>query len=195
MLETAKLSCNCGKVTGTLEIHKKDRFHVKCLCCDCQSFAAHLGNEEALLDSSGGTELFQTYPAYVTINEGEEYISCLRLSSKGLLRHYTSCCHTPAGNMLEGPKIPFIGIPVAFMSFESDEHKNRILGPITLKAFGKYAKGEKPDDAYERFPLSFLPKIIAFMIKGWMWKKYQPSPYFRNGEPISPPEVLKKENK
>lgn len=189
MSETVKLSCACGEVEGTLEVHQNDSFHVECLCCDCQNFAKQINNE-GFLKSYGGTEIFQTYPSYVTITKGEDKISSIRLSPKGLLRHYTSCCNTPIGNMMNGSKIPFIGIPVAFMRFESDEQKDKILGPTTGKAFGKYARGPKPDDVHDRFPLSFLPKILFFMFKGLALKKYTPSPYFKNGKPIAEPKIV-----
>lgn len=189
--DTVKLACNCGEVAGALTIVKGDSFHVKCLCCDCQNFAAQLGQEDKILDKHGGTALFQTYPAYMTITKGAENVVCLRLTPKGLLRHYTSCCHTPIGNMMAGPKTPFIGIPVAFMRFETDEEKDNRLGPVLMKAFAKYAKNGKPDGAHDRFPLSFLPKILGFMAKGFLQQKYAPSPYFKDGKPVTEPKILK----
>jgi hypothetical protein len=177
MTDTIKLACHCGKVAGELKHVHTDSFHVKCLCCDCQEFASQIGQHESILDAHGGTELFQTYPAYVTITQGADYISQLRLTPKGLLRYYTSCCNTPIGNMMSAQKVPFIGIPVAFMQFGSDQEKDKILGPIIMQAFAKYAKNAKPEGAYDRFPLSFLPKLLGFMAKGFLQKKYLPSPY------------------
>lgn len=172
-----------------------DSFHVECLCCDCQNFASYLNNTEKVLDSSGSTELFQTYPAYVKIDKGEDYIESLQLSSKGLLRHFTSCCKTPIGNMMNNGKMPFIGIPVTFMDFKSSEEKNKVLGPIIMKAFGKYAIGEKPADAHDRFPLTFLPKIIFFTLKGLFKKLYKPSPFFKEGAFISTPKIVSLEER
>ncbi|MEJ2681764.1 MAG: DUF6151 family protein [Gammaproteobacteria bacterium] len=188
MSNRVKLSCSCGTVEGTLDIHTSDSFHVECACCDCQKFASHI-QAKGVLNSYGGTELFQTYPSYFSITKGEEHILCIQLSSKGLLRHYTKCCSTPIGNIMNSSKVPFVGIPVSFMRFESEEHKNKMLGPIIMKAFGKYAKGEKPDDVHERFPLSFMPKILFFMLKGMLLKKHSPSPFFKDGKMISAPET------
>ena len=181
MTNTVKLGCKCGQVEGTLEVHKKDSFHVECMCCDCQVFVDHLKNQH-VLESYGGTELFQTYPSYVTITKGIENIACMRLTPNGLLRHHTTCCNTPVGNMMAGPKMPFIGIPTAFMKFASDEDKNEILGPVTMRAFGKYANGEPPYDAYDSFPKSYLPRILYFILKGKFLKRYEPSPFFKDGK-------------
>jgi len=62
MSNVINLSCTCGAVKGKLNVVNSSFFHVHCLCCDCQSFASHLNNEEKVLDEHGGTELFQTYP-------------------------------------------------------------------------------------------------------------------------------------
>ncbi|NVJ93167.1 MAG: hypothetical protein HWE34_16000 [Methylocystaceae bacterium] len=190
MTQTVKLACTCGKVAGEVKIIKQENFHVKCLCCDCQNFATHLGHDDKTLDQHGGTELFQTYPAHVTITQGEEYIACLSFSPTGLLRFHTSCCNTPIGNMLRNPKMPFVGIPVAFMQFTTPSEKDTTLGPILMQAFAKYAKNGKPEGSHDRFPLSFMPKILFFMGKGFFQKKFMPSPYFKDGKPVSPPQVL-----
>jgi hypothetical protein len=189
MSNQVKLSCSCGAVEGTLEIHKNHSFHVECACCDCQNFALQIG-AEGVLNSYGGTELFQTYPPYFSITKGAENIACVRLYPKGALRHYTKCCSTPIGNTLNNSKVPFVGIPVAFMNFESEEQKEKMIGPLTMKFFGKYAKGEKPNDINERFPLTFMPKMLFFMLKGALLKKASPSPFFKDGKSICTPETV-----
>lgn len=188
MSDEIRLSCSCGTVEATLKVHTKDSFHVECVCCDCQKFATHI-KADNVLNSYGGTEIFQTYPSYLTFTKGEEHISCVQLSAKGLLRHYASCCSTPIGNVMNNSKIPFVGIPVSFMKFDSEEQKNTILGPIVLKAFGQYATETKPKDVHQKFPFSFLPKIIFFMLKGMLLRKNIPSPYFKDGKAITVPEI------
>lgn len=190
MSNTVNLSCTCGKVKGTLQVVKGDFFHVQCLCCDCQAFAAQLNKEEAVLDEHGGIELFQTYPAYMNIVEGQENIGCIQLREKGLHRWYTTCCNLPLANTMSSSNVPFVGVPVKLMQFGSEQEKLEVLGPVTLKAFGKYAKGDMPKDAHKKFPLSFIPKIMGFMLKGLLTKKNTPSPFFKNGETVIKPEVL-----
>lgn len=184
------LSCQCGAVKGKLNVVKGAFFHVKCYCCDCQQFARYLNTNTMVLDENGGTEIFQTYPAYIEITQGQENIACLQLKEKGLYRWYTTCCNTPFSNTLGSPKIPFVGIPVILMQFRDESEKLNILGPLSLKAFGKYAIGEMPKDAHLTFPLSFMPKMLRFMLKGFVSKKNNPSPFFKDGKPIVRAKVL-----
>ncbi|MCV2403600.1 DUF6151 family protein [Marinomonas sp. C2222] len=184
MPTTVSLACSCGEVKGSLKVEASHYFHVSCLCCDCQSFATNLGQAGTILDEHGGTELFQTYPQYLTITEGKEQITCMQLSEKGLFRWHTRCCNTPIGNTMTSANVPFVGIPVTFMKFASEEEKQEALGPVIMKAFGKYAIGDMPADTHPRFPLSFLPKIAHFMMRGFLTKKHSPSPFFLDGQPV-----------
>lgn len=188
MTNLVDLKCHCGQVKGTLNVVSGCFFHVECLCSDCQKFANHLGNADKILNEYGGTELFQTYPAYLNITVGNDKISCVQLKQKGLYRWHTACCNMPLGNTMNSAKIPFVGISVKLMQFANEEQKNSILGPVTLKAFGKDSIGEMPYDAHTKFPLSFMPKIIYFMGKGLINKKSTPSPFFNGNVPVS--EIL-----
>jgi len=186
MSNIVSLKCSCGAVKGTLEVVPKSFFHVHCLCRDCQRFAKHLSNSNNILDEHGGTELLQTYPKFMKITEGKENIGGIQLNKNGLYRWHTTCCNMPMANTMNSSKIPFVGIPVTFMEFTSEKDKQDILGPVIMKAFGKYAMGKMPKDAHERFPLSFMPKILGFMIKGLVKKNYVPSPFFNGKNPIIP---------
>ena len=66
----------------------------------------------------------------------------------------------------------------------------KVLGPVTLKAFGKYSIGEMPKDVHAKFPISFMPKILGFMLKGMFKKKHSPSPFFKGKDPIVNVDVL-----
>ena len=184
------LSCECGTVKGKLNVVNKSFFHVHCLCCDCQSFASYLSNEEKILDKHGGTELFQTYPAYMEITEGQENIGCVQLYKKGLYMWHTTCCNMPLANTMNSSKVPFVGVSVKLMQFDNEHEKFKVLGPVTMKAYGKYAKGEMPKDAHHKFPFSYMPKIISFMLKGMLTNKNSPSPFFRDSEPVTKAKIL-----
>jgi hypothetical protein len=184
------LSCMCGTVKGKLNVVKGSFFHIHCLCCDCQSFATHLNNKEKILDEHGGTELFQTYPAYMEITDGQENIGCVQLREKGLYRWHTKCCNMPLANTMRSSKLPFVGVSVKLMQFNSDQEKMEILGPVSMKAFGKYSIGKMPTDVHPKFPLSYMPKIIGFMLKGMLGKKNSPSPFFKDGAPVTKANVL-----
>jgi hypothetical protein len=190
MTNKVNLACTCGKVKGSLDIVPGAFFHVHCLCCDCQNFSKHLNRQDQLLDAHGGTELFQTYPNLMKITEGQDKIACIQHTKKGLYRWYTTCCNTPLANTMNKANVPFVGISVKLMQFANDAEKLKTLGPVTMKAFGKYAIGEMPKDAHAKFPLSYMPKIIGFMIKGMLGKKNKPSPFFKDGKPVAEAKVL-----
>ena len=190
MTQTVKLSCSCGEVQGLLKVVPGHFFRVQCLCCDCQQFANELGNADKILDKHGASELFQTYPAYMEITQGKENIACMQLHPKGLYRWHTRCCNMPLANTLSSAKVPFVGISVKLMQFADEQAKLDVIGPVVMKAFGKYAIGDMPADAYERFPLSYMPKILAFMVKGRFRKRYHPHPFFTDGTPIANAVVL-----
>lgn len=190
MTKTVDLKCLCGEVEGKLDIVPGSFFHVECLCCDCQTFAKHLGNADKILNEYGGTELFQTYPAFMQITKGKDQINCVQLYEKGIFRWHTACCNMPLGNTMKSAKAPFVGVSVKLMQFADQSEKDFSLGPISLKAFGKYSIGEMPKDAHPKFPVSYMPKILFFMIKGFFTKKYTPSSFFEGKAPVSDVNTL-----
>ncbi len=80
----AELECLCGAVKGNIKVVPGSFFYVHCLCCDCQKFATHLNNKENILDEHGGSELYQTYPDFMKITEGQDKI-------RGIL--HVAICH------------------------------------------------------------------------------------------------------
>ncbi len=190
MSKIVDLECFCGAVKGRVNIVPGAYFHVHCFCCDCQSFASYLNNKEKILDEHGGSELFQTYPSLMEITEGLDKIDCVQLRDKGLFRWHTKCCNMPLANTMSSSKSPFVGMSVKLMQFADEQEKMEVLGPVTMKAYGKYAIGEMPKDVHPKFPISYIPKIITFMLKGRLGKKNDPSPFFREGEPVVKARVL-----
>jgi hypothetical protein len=187
-----ELECLCGAVKGNIKVVPGSFFHVHCLCCDCQKFASHLNNKENILDEHGGSELFQTYPKFMKITEGLDKISSIQLKEKGIYRWHTTCCNMPLANTMSSAKIPFVGVSVKLMKFGNEQEKLEVLGPVTMKAFGRYSIGEMPKDAHSKFPISFMPKIIAFMLKGMFRKMNSPSPFFNGKETVANVKVLSK---
>jgi len=187
-----ELECLCGTVKGNIKVIPGSFFHVHCLCCDCQQFASHLKNRKNILDEHGGTELFQTYPEFMQITEGHDKIGGIQLKDKGIFRWHTTCCNMPLANTMSSAKVPFVGVSVKLMKFGSGQEKSEALGPVTMKAFGKYSIGEMPIDAHSKFPISFMPKIIGFMLKGMFSKRNIPSPFFNGKETVAKVEVLSK---
>ena len=187
MSSTVDLKCSCGTVQGTLTIAPKEFFHVECFCCDCQLYAYRLNNEDKILSEHGGSELFQTYPANVQITAGHSRIACMQLTENSLYRWHTTCCDMPLANTTTSSKMPFVGLFTSFMEFKNDQEKMKMLGPIAIKAYGKYIKGPIPKDVYSKYPVSYLFKMASFMLKGKLNKKHTPSPFFNGTKPIVEP--------
>jgi hypothetical protein len=47
-----------------------------------------------------------------------------------------------------------------------------------------------PEDAHARFPISYMPKILGFMVKGMFNKMNNPSPFFNGKEPVAKKDVI-----
>jgi hypothetical protein len=103
------IRCTCGTVRGQLEgtgAHSR----LICYCTDCRAFAVFLGRAAEILDKQGGTEIVQVAQPRLRILAGYDRLSAVRLSEKGLVRWYASCCNTPIGNTVAEPRISFIGL-------------------------------------------------------------------------------------
>ena len=109
MAKEVEVRCRCGEVVGVVANASPQKVNrVVCYCDDCQAFAHQLGRAD-LLNAQGGTDIIQVAPAALTFTKGQNRITGVRLTPKGLFRWYATCCNTPVGNTL-GPAIPFVGI-------------------------------------------------------------------------------------
>jgi hypothetical protein len=191
------LGCRCGSVSGVLAgVSPNNGNHVVCYCDDCQAFATFLGGAD-ILDDRSGTEIYQTTPSRVQISSGASNIRCMRLTEKGMLRWYAACCRTPIANTLSRPRIPFAGLVRPFFGDAPDgRSRDAVLGEVTLRAFGRYAKGGMPPGATDRPPLSFFLRITRLMLTGFVTGAHRPSPFFdERGDPVALPEVLSREQR
>ncbi|MCX6123491.1 MAG: DUF6151 family protein [Proteobacteria bacterium] len=189
------LKCRCGKFTGTAyEVTPSSGNHLLCYCKDCQAFAKFLGRSQDLLDEAGGTEVFQLTPAQIRISKGLDQIRCIQLTPR-LMRWYTDCCKTPAGNTMPSAKMPFVGVEISLFSLEKGDRKFvKAFGPILEKCFGRYACGHLPPDAKEKATVGIFVRIAWFLLKNRLSGKSKPHPYFHdNGDPIVTPVFLEKE--
>lgn len=104
-----QFQCQCGAVQGRIEGSGAHN-HLVCYCSDCQAFARYLGHETTVLDAQGGTEIVQLGQPRLHFLQGSDRLAAVRLSEKGLIRWYTTCCRTPIGNTLSNPKVSVIGL-------------------------------------------------------------------------------------
>lgn len=177
MSETLELKCRCGMVRGQLsEASPRSGIHAVCYCRDCQAFARWLGGE-GLLDAAGGTEIFQTTPAQITLHTGQEQLRCLRLSENGLHRWYVDCCRTPVANTTGSSRMPFAGLLVPFVAVDAAT-RERVLGPVVARLFGRDAIGPTPPGTPEKMAVTAIPRVLWLMGRGLVHRRAQPSPFF-----------------
>jgi Family of unknown function (DUF6151) len=188
---THSIRCDCGKLRGTLN-HNSEINRCVCYCADCQAFARFLKREHEILDERGGTSIIQTIPANITFTEGIENLTCMRLTTNGMLRWYAVCCNTPIGNTPPTLNLSFIGLIHTCLS--SDQTSlDKAFGPIRMYVNTKSAIGEnKPESAGV---LSGTLRVIGMMLKARFDGRYKQTPFFviELGTPIVVPKVLNDE--
>lgn len=184
-------SCRCGTVKGHLgAIDGKAGSRITCYCKDCQT-AARAHGAEALLDARGGSELYQTTPAHIHIDEGEAHVACLRLSPKGLLRWYADCCDTPLFNTLASPKLCFAGVLVHTVAADA----RGPLGPLTAQTFTESASGEgEPVRKYGFAKTGF--NILRRHLRAKLGGKAGMAPFFDHaGQPVRQARILTRDER
>jgi hypothetical protein len=182
------LRCRCGAVRGVArDVTPSSINHCFCYCDDCQAFA-HFLDRTDVLDAWGGTEIVQMSQGKVAFAAGIDKIAAMRLTDKGLVRWFASCCRTPLGNTLASSAIPFIGVVRAAI-----DAPQAALGSIRGRGFKKSAKGGTaavPRDGSSDFAMivRMLPKLVGWRLRG----DHKRSALFEagTGRPIAVPRVL-----
>jgi hypothetical protein len=180
------LQCQCGTIKGWVN-DTESANRVVCYCRDCQAFARFLGQESETLDAQGGSDVVQTLPKNVTFTQGSEALACMRLSAKGMVRWYASCCKTPIGNTLENYKISFIGL--LHNCLEAAEHPlQNSFGAVRTYANPHGAIGvPKPrPKGMGRTIWWFARTILKARVNG----DYRQTPFFKDGRPVAIPHVI-----
>ena len=103
------LACECGKVRAVIrDVSPRVGDYIVCHCNDCQQFATRFDAGERILDTHGGTHLYQGRCARLEVREGKEYLAAIHLTDKPTLRWYASCCDTPMFNTYANGKLPYV---------------------------------------------------------------------------------------
>lgn len=180
-----QFQCNCGAVRGQIEGSGAHN-HLVCYCTDCQAFARYLGKASEVLDAQGGTEIVQLAQPRLHFLQGEDRLSAVRLSEKGLVRWYTACCRTPIGNTLSDPKASVIGLVHACLDpaqIDKDFGTN-IVAVNTATALGE----PKPKQSGL---LGVIARSLSIIFANLISGRYRKSPLFNgSGSPRVEPEVL-----
>lgn len=169
-------TCRCGAVAA--EVDPKGGTRAVCYCSYCQDFARRT-DAEAALDPQGGSDLYQVAPEAVTITRGAGNLAWMRLTDKGPLRWYTTCCNTPVANTLDRRSVPFVTMMAHRLS-DPDA-----LGPVRVRVFRRNATGRVPDDGTG----GTLPLYLGFarrVLKSFLTGGWRRNPFFgSDGRPIA----------
>lgn len=184
------LACRCGAVRGAVERDPRAN-HMVCYCADCQDYAYVLGRPD-VLDERGGSEVVQTLPSFVTITQGADRLACLRMTDKGPLRWYASCCNTPIGNTALTHKIAFVGLLAACLAARPVEET---FGPVSMWGFTAGAKGEPkpPETSIAKVIARIAPRTIRARLDG----SYRKTPFFdvKTGRLVAEPRIVAPEER
>jgi hypothetical protein len=185
------LRCQCGTIQGAVA-NPENGNHCVCYCRDCQAFAHFLGKADTVLDQRGGSEIIQVPPKNLTFSRGFAALACMRLTEKGLLRWYATCCNTPIGNTLMTPKISFVGL--VHNCLESPGRSlDDSFGAVRARVNTKGAKGDpKPEVGGQGAVIWwFITRVLKARLNG----DYKRNPLFNpdSGKPVVTPRVLSAE--
>lgn len=173
-------SCDCGKTK--LRVAPGGGTRISCYCKDCQAFAKVL-DAERILDEAGGTELCQMRPDRLSIVSGAENLACLRLTPKGPLRWYASCCNTPLANTLPTRQVPFASLILAGLDQPDAMGPNR----ARVNRSSATAQVEEGEMSFNALALQVLGRAAKARLDGG-WRR---TPFFSDdGEPVAAPRTI-----
>jgi hypothetical protein len=179
------LNCDCGSFQASLaNVDHIKGTHLRCHCADCRAFVRVLLPDAVL---KNGLHLFQTDPDKIEVTKGVEYLECLTLSPKGLLRWYASCCQTPMFNTPRSAKVPMVAILTDIAEDPS------LFGPVVCDAFRKTTSGKSKTTGLPAVIVRFLKRAISSRLSG----RWQETPFFIMPEniPLTKPYVVAKDKK
>jgi Family of unknown function (DUF6151) len=182
------LRCRCGTIRGWVKDPRAAN-RALCYCKDCQAFARFLGQENEILDAQGGTDVIQILPKNLTFTQGLEALACIRLTNKGMLRWYASCCNSPIGNTLPNFKISFIGLVHNCLEGSEMSLQNS-FGAVRACVNTQGAKADpKPKS---RGAGAIIVWFISTVLRARLNGSYKQTPFFLKdkGTPIVRPHVL-----
>lgn len=185
------ISCRCGQFGAKLKnVSPKTGSHVQCYCKDCQAGAIALGAEDTLMPRNG-SDIYQTIPSNLEPTKGQEHLACLRLSPKGLMRWYASCCDTPVFNTLGGTKLAFVGVSVPAMRGDAiDKAIGKVVAVVHTKD-APFGKEPLKDYGFNKAGFGVLSRHFGALMRG----QAKDTPLFKDGLPVVEPRVLSKKER
>ena len=165
--DSLPFACACGAVSGVIEqAGPKQGDRVVCHCLDCRDLVRHLGQEARILDAHGGTDLYQSRCARVTIHTGKDRLASLHMTAAKTLRWYAGCCDTPLFNTYANGKLPYI---TTLLANTEPAARDRLLGEPRGHLFIDQAIGDTRDlraMSFNALLRRFLVRMIKDLIAG-----------------------------
>ena len=181
MVKEVTIRCLCGELAGrAIDISGSSGHRVVCYCRDCQAFARYLERVDVILNANGGTDIYQTSPGRLRIEQGLERLACVRLSKNGLIRWYADCCRTPVGNTIANSRLPFVGLVHTFVA-PGEASLDEVLGPVRSRMFTRYAVGDSTtldaSNASNGPAPSAIWGLIKVLVRARLSGTQRPSPF------------------
>jgi len=187
------LQCRCGTLKGYVgEPEKVNR--CVCYCRDCQAFAHFLGRANEILDSKGGTDIFQTTSSRLTLTAGAEMLACMRLTENGLMRWYARCCNTPIGNTLANMQMSFVGLTHNCLE-NGGKSLDDSFGPVRMLVNTKSAKEEVRSNSMAA--IGGMMRIMGMLLRARVNGSYKRTVFFspHTRAPVATPKVLSRDER
>lgn len=160
-------TCACGAITGTLiDVGPDQGDHVICHCTDCQDLTHYLGHAARVLDAHGGTALYQSRCARMTIHSGRDRLACVHMTDKPTLRWYAACCRMPLFNSYRNGRIPYITTQLAACD---PARRDRLTGAPRGHLFTQDAIGDTsalPKMSMGKLMRRFFPRMVRDLLSG-----------------------------
>jgi hypothetical protein len=190
------LRCKCGHVRGVARnISRSAGLRFVCYCKDCQAFARLLDRLD-VLDTAGGTDIFQMPPGRLELCEGVDALKCVRFSDK-VLRWYTGCCLTPIANTPAVSGFPIIGLIHVFMDHTADgRSRDEALGPLLCSLHERSALNPLPLDGPGPTTAGIFLRRLSLLFVWWARGLARPTPFFderTNAPRVTPHTILPNE--
>lgn len=180
--ETLGFACRCGTLRGEVEDVSPSAYtNIVCHCADCRSAYTHLG-----LADPEKVGILQTTQDRIRITQGGEKLRVFRLSPKGALRWYATCCDTPLFYTPLKPRLVHVGLNTDRLDTPD------AVGPVSAKAFVPAGDGKTRNEGLGRMVGRMVTRMAAKNLSG----EWRDTPFFdEEGMPAVPPQVLTREER
>lgn len=185
-----RFQCRCGKLQGEIA-QPAPALRAVCYCRDCQAYAHLLGEPQRVLDAQGGTDIVAMQSSNVRLTAGQEWLACLSLSPRGLLRWYAGCCRTPIANTPRDWKLPYAGM--VHSCLERPQPIEPSFPAVQLQVNTGSAHGPVPRVG-KLSGMARLARLMLRLLAARARGAYRQTPFFdANGAPVVEVKVAERE--